>query len=72
MKLSDLHENYDQDHIHEASKQLAIYFDYTGAGRRPEPIAGPFNSMQEAKDYATENEISLIGNSNYFIDVYRN
>ena len=47
---------------------FAIYYDYTGAGRGPEVIAGPFSSMEEATEYAKEND--YVG-SDYFIDNYR-
>lgn len=53
------------------TQQYCIYFDYTGAGRGPEPIAGPFNSEQECKNYAIENNIDLTSGSNYFMDIYR-
>ena len=46
----------------------ALYFDYTGAGRGPEPIAGPFASEKEANEYAADFEYEL-GNE-YFVDVY--
>ena len=45
----------------------AIYYDYTGAGRAPEPIAGPFNTKDEAVEYAAENDYPLRGD-NYFVD----
>lgn len=54
----------------EAGKQLAIYFDYTGAGRGPEIIAGPFSSMKEVKKYAKENDIDL-KHFNYFAGPYK-
>jgi hypothetical protein len=47
----------------------AIYYDYTGAGRMPEPVAGPFKTHEEACTYADEEGYdSPIGN--YFIDKY--
>ncbi len=49
--------------------KYGIYFDYTGAGRGPEQIAGPFNTRQEAEAYAAEEGYSLTANSDYFIDV---
>lgn len=45
----------------------AIYFDYTGAGRGPEVIAGPFDTEREAEEYAAEWEYDLT-DSDYFID----
>ena len=52
-------------------QEYALYFDYTGAGRRPEPVAGPFSSEQEAVEYAAEHGHDLVGSeSNYFVDVY--
>ena len=56
--------------LKEAAKRLAIYYDYTGAGRGPEMIAGPFDDMEQAKKYAKENDWSLKGDD-YFIDEYR-
>jgi hypothetical protein len=47
---------------------FAIYYDYTGAGRGPEIIAGPFDTEQEAQQYAKENGWE---GGNYFVDVYR-
>ncbi len=47
----------------------AIYYDYTGAGRIPEPIAGPFDTKPEAEQYAVENDYPLVGDD-YFIDEY--
>lgn len=47
---------------------FAAYYDYTGAGRGPEPIAGPFETEQEAYDWLEENEYE---GDNYFVDVYR-
>jgi len=46
----------------------AIYYDYTGAGRAPEPIAGPFDSEREAEEYANDNDYPLTGD--YFIGEY--
>lgn len=49
----------------------AVYYDYTGAGRMPEPVAGPFETHEEACAYADEegyDTSSPIGN--YFIDKY--
>ena len=51
------------------NEQYAIYFDYTGAGRGPEPIAGPFDSKADAESYAKEWEYDVEGNE-YFIDEY--
>ncbi len=48
----------------------AVYFDYTGAGRMPEAIAGPFDTEQEALDYCEENEYELTGGSDYFVEKY--
>ncbi len=48
----------------------AIFYDYTGAGRGPEMIAGPFDTKQEADDYAKEWGYSLTGD-NYFVDTYK-
>ena len=48
-------------------KKKCIYFDYTGAGRGPEPIAGPFGSTEEAEAYAQEYGIDLT-DRDYFID----
>lgn len=53
-----------------STKQYGIYYDYTGAGRGPELIAGPFNSQAEAEAYADEESYPLVGD-NYFVDVYR-
>ena len=52
-----------------AKTSYAIYFDYTGAGRMPEPIAGPFTSNKKAVKYAKEMEYDL-KNDDYFIDEY--
>ena len=57
--------------INEAAKKMvAIYFDATGAGRGPEPIAGPFHTEKEAEEYAVEMDYDL-KDPDYFIDVYR-
>lgn len=48
-------------------KQFGVYFDYTGAGRAPELIAGPFKSTDEAEEYMKGNEWE---GSNYFVDQY--
>jgi len=45
----------------------ALYFDYTGAGRPPEPIAGPFDTKAEAEAYAEEYDYPLVGDD-YFVD----
>ena len=55
--------------LKEAAKQFVVYYDYTGAGRRPEPVAGPFDSRKEAEEYAEENDMPLKGD-NYFVDEY--
>jgi hypothetical protein len=44
----------------------AIYFDYTGAGRQPEPISGPFDTKQEAIDQAEVLDFPLTGDD-YFV-----
>lgn len=54
----------------EQGEQFCLYFDKTGSGTGPEPVAGPFDSEDQAKAYAAEYEIPLTGD-NYFIDVYR-
>jgi len=59
------------EELNEKSKRVSIYFDYTGAGRRPKMIAGPFKTFKDAQKYAKENDWDLKGNSNYFIDDYR-
>lgn len=48
------------------SKQFAIYFDYTGAGRGPEPVAGPFDTREQAAEYAKEFDME---GDDYFIDI---
>jgi len=52
------------------NQQYALYFDYTGAGRGPEPVGGPFSTKQEAVEYAAENGHKLTGRTNYFVDVH--
>jgi hypothetical protein len=47
---------------------FAVYFDFTGAGRCPEPIAGPFESQEEAEEYMKENEYE--DSDEYFVDRY--
>jgi len=59
MKIEDLKEK---------KVQFALYFDYTGAGRGPEVIAGPFDTEKEANKYKEENDYE---SSDYFVDVYR-
>lgn len=51
--------------------RYAIYYDYTGAGRMPEPVAGPFDEYQIAVTYAEEEgyDVSSV-TSKYFIDEY--
>jgi hypothetical protein len=59
---------YDAEkHAQLSEGSVNIYFDYTGAGRGPEPIAGPFKSEKEAEAYATEYDIDLT-DGNHFID----
>lgn len=50
-------------------KRYAVYFDYTGAGRGPEVIDGPFNTEKEAQEYLIEWYDEK--DKNYFVDVYR-
>lgn len=50
----------------ESSDMVCVYFDSTGAGRSPEPVAGPF-SRADAKAWIEENEVD--GDNDYFIDV---
>jgi len=49
-----------------ADKGFVIYFDASGAGRGPEPVAGPFATEKEAEDYADEMEYDLTGD--FFIE----
>lgn len=51
-------------------KRYAVYYDYTGAGRGPEVIAGPFGSKEEAEQYAEDWQYPLTGDE-YFVDVYK-
>lgn len=60
MKLSD---------IFESDNKYALYFDYTGVGRGPEPIAGPFPSRKDAEHYASDEGYDLT-DKHYFVDVY--
>ena len=55
---------------HEGTKtQFCVYFDYTGAGRGPEPIAGPFPTSEEAAEWIVENDFYF---DNYvFVDECR-
>lgn len=56
--------------IKEKLEGFAIYFDYTGAGRGPEQIAGPFDTTKQAERWAKANGIDLT-DKDYFIDVVR-
>lgn len=60
MKIAEL--------LTETGAPYFIYYDYTGAGRGPEQIAGPFDNAAAAEEYAAEAGWSMIG-GNYFIDV---
>ena len=51
-----------------AKKQYAVYFDYTGAGRGPEPIAGPFSTEEEAQKWSDE---YYPEDRDVFVDIYR-
>lgn len=42
-----------------------VYFDYTGAGRGPEPIAGPFETEKEAEKWM--NKECPRGDADYFV-----
>ena len=50
-------------------KGVYVWFDYTGAGRGPEKVAGPFKSHADAEDYVNnpDNGINL-EDKNYFIE----
>ncbi len=70
MKVNQLIESWGNQTIHSKVDQpYVIYFDYTGAGRGPEPIAGPFPSREAAEQYAAEEGYDL-KNKDYFVDVY--
>jgi len=43
-----------------------VYYDYTGAGRGPEAIAGPFDTEEEANAWVVECDYT--NDSNVFID----
>lgn len=49
--------------------KYALYFDYTGAGRGPEVIAGPFDSRELAVEHAFIWEYDLTDND-YFVGEY--
>lgn len=49
-------------------EQFYIYYDYTGAGRGPEPIAGPFYNQSDAEEYAEDSNMDLT-DKNIFIDL---
>lgn len=53
--------------VREANKQYAVYFDYTGSGRQPRPVAGPFDTEQEAHQWMKEEGYDK--NDKYFVDV---
>ena len=48
--------------------QYAVYFDYTGGGRGPEVIAGPFDSEEQADEYLAEQFDP--SDKDYFVDEY--
>ncbi len=60
-------EDISVDEQEEEGPEYCVYFDFTGSGQGPKPIAGPFKTEREANQYAHENE--YVG-GNYFVDVY--
>ena len=49
--------------------KYCVYFDYTGAGRGPECVAGPFSSKQEANQWLKDENHE--DDSDYFVDKER-
>jgi hypothetical protein len=50
----------------EGRELVCVYFDHTGAGRGPEPVAGPF-SRAEADKWLLDNDVDP-NDKQYFID----
>jgi hypothetical protein len=50
----------------EGTRSYAVYFDATGAGQGPKPVAGPFKTEREAQQWLKDEEYD--GDNNYFVD----